>query len=57
MMKTSRLVHFVGGAELNDLHCQLAVVPSTTCVELQKQYLDAVETLLDTRGEAKPHQP
>ena len=39
-------------AELADRHYRLAAVPVTTYVELQKQYLEAVETLLDTRREA-----
>jgi cobalt-zinc-cadmium efflux system outer membrane protein len=43
---------FADAAELADRHYRLAAVPATTYVELQKQYLDAVETLLDTRREA-----
>ena len=39
-------------AELADRHYRLGAVPATTYVELQKQYLDAVETLLDTRHDA-----
>ncbi|HXG47843.1 MAG TPA: TolC family protein [Methylomirabilota bacterium] len=43
---------FAEAAELADRHYRLAAVPATTYVELQKQYLEAVETLLDTRREA-----
>jgi cobalt-zinc-cadmium efflux system outer membrane protein len=43
---------FAEAAELADRHYRLAAVPATIYVELQKQYLDAVETLLDTRREA-----
>ena len=35
-----------------DRHYRLGAVPIATYVELQKQYLDAVESLLDTRKEA-----
>ena len=41
-----------GNAELADRHYRLGAVPISTYVELQKQYLDAVEGLLDTRKEA-----
>ncbi len=43
---------FADAAELADRHYRLGAVPATTYVELQKQYLDAVETLLETRREA-----
>lgn len=43
---------FAEAAELADRHYRLAAVPATTYVELQKQYLEAVETLLETRREA-----
>lgn len=43
---------FREAAELADRHYRLGAVPSTTYVELQKQYLDAVESLLDTRRDA-----
>ncbi len=46
------LARFAEAAELADRHYRLAAVPVTTYVELQKQYLEAVETLLDTRREA-----
>src|SRR5437870_722664 len=39
-------------AALADRHYRLGAVPITTYVELQKQYLDAVEALLETRREA-----
>jgi cobalt-zinc-cadmium efflux system outer membrane protein len=35
-----------------DRHYRLGAVPIATYVELQKQYLDAVEGLLDTKKEA-----
>jgi len=39
-------------AELADRHYRLGAVPIATYVELQKQYLEAVEALLETRREA-----
>ncbi len=42
---------FRKAAELADRHYRLGAVPIATYVELQKQYLEAVETLLDTRRE------
>ena len=39
-------------AELADRHYRFGAVPIATYVELQRQYLDAVETLLETRREA-----
>ncbi|MBI2950075.1 MAG: TolC family protein [Verrucomicrobia bacterium] len=44
--------HFKEAAEVADRHYRLGAVPITTYVELQKQYLDAVEGLLDTKKEA-----
>lgn len=44
--------HFKEAAELADRHYRLGSVPISTYVELQKQYLDAVESLLDTKKEA-----
>jgi cobalt-zinc-cadmium efflux system outer membrane protein len=44
--------HFKEAAEVADRHYRLGAVPISTYVELQKQYLDAVEGLLDTRKEA-----
>ena len=43
---------FAESAELADRHYRLGALPATVYVELQKQYLDAVEALLDTRREA-----
>jgi cobalt-zinc-cadmium efflux system outer membrane protein len=44
--------HFKQAAALADRHYRLGAVPLSTFVELQKQYLDAIEGLLDTRREA-----
>ena len=44
--------HFRAAAELADRHYRLGAVPISTYVELQKQYLEAVEGLLDTEKEA-----
>ena len=44
--------HFKDAAELADRHYRLGAVPISTYVELQKQYLEAVEGLLDTKKEA-----
>jgi cobalt-zinc-cadmium efflux system outer membrane protein len=44
--------HFREAAELADRHYRLGAVPISTYVELQEQYLDAVEGLLETRREA-----
>ncbi len=43
---------FRTAAELADRHYRLGAVPVATYVELQKQYLEAVEALLDTKREA-----
>ncbi len=43
---------FQEAATLADRHYRLGAVPIATYVELQKQYLEAVETLLDTKTEA-----
>jgi len=43
--------HFKDAAELADRHYRLGAVPISTYVELQKQYLEAVESLLDTKQE------
>lgn len=50
--RADSIKQFADAAELADRHYRLGAVPATTYVELQKQYLDAVETLLDTRREA-----
>jgi cobalt-zinc-cadmium efflux system outer membrane protein len=44
--------HFKEAAELADRHYRLGAVPISTYVELQQQYLDAVESLLATKHEA-----
>jgi cobalt-zinc-cadmium efflux system outer membrane protein len=44
--------HFKEAAELADRHFRLGAVPISTYVELQKQYLEAVEALLETRKAA-----
>jgi cobalt-zinc-cadmium efflux system outer membrane protein len=43
---------FREAAELADRHYRLGAVPIGTYVELQKQYLEAVEAILDTKQEA-----
>jgi outer membrane protein, heavy metal efflux system len=43
--------HFREAAEVADRHYRLGAVPVSTYVELQKQYLQAVQSLLDTRKE------
>ncbi len=44
--------HFKEAAELADRHYRLGSVPVSTYVELQSQYLDAIEGLQDTKKEA-----
>ena len=44
--------HLQQAAELADRHYRLGAVPVATYVELQQQYLEAVDALLDTRREA-----
>lgn len=46
------VAEFRKAAKLADRHYRLGAVPITTYVELQRQYLDAVEALLDTKREA-----
>lgn len=46
------VAEFRTAADLAERHYRLGAVPITTYVELQKQYLDAVEALLDTKREA-----
>jgi cobalt-zinc-cadmium efflux system outer membrane protein len=46
------VAEFRKAAQLADRHYRLGAVPITTYIELQKQYLDAVEALLNTRREA-----
>ena len=43
--------HFKEAAELADRHYRLGAVPISTYVELQQQYLDAVDGLLETKRE------
>ena len=44
--------HFKEAAELADRHYRLGAVPISIYVELQKQYLEAVESLLETKQAA-----
>ena len=44
--------HFKEAAELADRHYRLGAVPISTYVELQQQYLEAVDSLFDTKREA-----
>lgn len=44
--------HFREAAEVADRHYRLGAVPISTYVELQKQYLEAAESLLDTKKDA-----
>jgi cobalt-zinc-cadmium efflux system outer membrane protein len=46
------VAHFREAAELADRHYRLGAVQIAAYVELQKQYLEAVEALLDTKKEA-----
>ena len=46
------VAEFRKAAALADRHYRLGAVPITTYVELQKQYLEAVDALLETRREA-----
>ena len=52
MRRPDSVEHFREAAEVADRHYRLGTVPIATYVELQKQYLDAVEGLLDTKREA-----
>ncbi|MDA1273218.1 MAG: TolC family protein [Verrucomicrobia bacterium] len=52
MWRPDSAEHFREAAEVADRHYRLGAVPISTYVELQKQYLDAVEGLLDTKKEA-----
>jgi cobalt-zinc-cadmium efflux system outer membrane protein len=44
--------HFKEAAEVADRHYRLGAVPISTYIELQKQYFEAVEGLLETKKEA-----
>lgn len=46
------VTQFREAAELADRHYRLGAVPIATYVELQKEYLEAVEAMLDTRKDA-----
>lgn len=50
--KPESVIEFRKAAALADQHFRLGAVPITTYVELQRQYLEAVEALLDTKAEA-----
>src|SRR4029077_17917320 len=44
--------HFREAADVADRHYRLGAVPISTYVELQKQYLETIEGMLDTKKEA-----
>jgi cobalt-zinc-cadmium efflux system outer membrane protein len=50
--RTDAVEHFREAAELADRHYRLGAVPVSVYVELQKQYLEAVESLLGTKRDA-----
>ena len=50
--RSDSVQHFKDAAELADRHYRLGAVPVSTYVELQKQYLEAVESLLETKQAA-----
>lgn len=50
--RADSLKQFREAAALADRHYRLGAVPVTTYVELQRQYLEAVEALLETQREA-----
>lgn len=50
--RTDSAQQFREAAELADRHYRLGAVPIATYVELQKQYLEAIAAMLDTRKEA-----
>src|SRR5699024_7823565 len=52
MWRPDSVQHFREAAEVADRHYRLGAVPIAIYVELQKQYLEVVESLLDTRKEA-----
>lgn len=51
LSRTNAVQHFREAAELADRHYRLGTVPVSTYVELQEQYFEAVEGLLDTKQE------
>ncbi len=46
------IAHFQEAAELADRHYRLGAVPLSTYVELQRQYTEAIDALLDAQKEA-----
>jgi cobalt-zinc-cadmium efflux system outer membrane protein len=46
------LEHFQEAAELGDRHYRLGAIPISTYIELQKQYLEAIEAIVNTETEA-----
>lgn len=52
LWRPDSLHEFREAATVADRHYRLGAVPISTYVELQKQYLEAVRTLLDTKREA-----
>ena len=50
--KPESLIEFRKAAEVADQHFRQGAVPISTYVELQKQYLETAEMLLDTKAEA-----
>lgn len=52
MWRPDSVEHFREAAEIADRHYRLGAVQISVYVELQKQYLEAVESLLDTKKEA-----
>ncbi len=50
--RSDSVEHFREAAEIADRHYRLGAVQISVYVELQKQYLEAVESLLDTKREA-----
>jgi len=52
MWRPDSVTQFKEAAELADRHYRLGAVPISTYVELQKEYLEAVEAMLDTRKDA-----
>lgn len=53
--QTNALEEFRQAAELGDRHYRLGALPVSTYLELQKQYLEATEALLQTQAEALEH--
>jgi outer membrane protein, heavy metal efflux system len=50
--RADSMAQFRTAAELADRHYRLGAVPISTYVELQKEYLEAVQSLVDTKKEA-----